>query len=75
VGAGDERRVSTIDWKARAEREAASLLDAASGGMIPSRRDTLLDLLACAWMQGAILGSHESLAGLEVSFEQMQARL
>ena len=63
------------DWKARAEREAAALLEAASGGMIPSRRDTLVSLLAVAWLQGVSLGSHETLADAEQAFERLRAAL
>ena len=69
----------TDDWTRRAEREAAAILDgfgrSIQGKPEASPRAALIDLLAAAWLQGAILGSHESLAGLEVSFEQMQARL
>lgn len=66
----------TDDWTRRAEREAVAILDGIGMRMTPVlRRDTLVDLLALAWMQGALLGSHETLAALEVGFEEMQARL
>jgi glutathione S-transferase len=63
----------TDDWTRRAEREAAALIDAS--GVLAGDRPSLLTLVAAAWLQGAILGGHEFLAGAEVSFEQMQARL
>ena len=65
----------TDDWTRRAEREAAALLDAASGGMIPSRRDTLVSLLAVAWLQGVNLGCHETLAEAEQAFDRLKATL
>ena len=65
----------TDDWTRRAEREAAAILYGNGTYYAGPTRETLIPLLAAAWLQGAILGSHESLAGLEVSLEQMQARL
>jgi hypothetical protein len=64
----------TDDWTRRAEREAAAILDRVSPESF-TPRGHLLDLLAVAWLQGVNVGSHETLAAVEVGFEEMQARL
>jgi hypothetical protein len=66
----------TDDWTRRAEREAAALLTASGFPTYTAEsRAALLSLLACAWLNGVNLGSHETLAAVEVGFEAMQARL
>jgi hypothetical protein len=59
------------DWTRRAEREAAAILD----GVGFATRPLLVTLLAAAWLQGVNVGSHETLAAVEVGFEQMRAAL
>ena len=63
------------DWKARAEREAAAILDGALGSHLPLSRDTLLAVMALAWLQGNIAGSHETLAQSEVAFARLREDL
>ena len=65
----------TDDWTRRAEREAAAILDGIDYTTSLVRRSLLIDLLAVAWLQGVNVGSHETLAAVEVGFEEMQARL
>lgn len=64
------------DWQARAEREAAAIIDGCPRVLAPEgRRDLIVSLLAIAWLQGASVGLHETLAAVEVGFEQMRATL
>jgi hypothetical protein len=57
------------DWNARARREAAAILDECGADYVQAfNRETLLGLLAIAWLQGVNLGSHETLAAAEVAF-------
>jgi hypothetical protein len=72
------------DWQARAEREAAAILAEFGSGYVPTfsagyvqafSRDTLVSLLGIAWLQGAILGSHETLASAEQAFERLRESL
>lgn len=66
----------TDDWTRRAEREAAAILHGIGGrGIAIPRWDELVSLLAVAWLQGVNVGSHETLAAVEVCFEEMKARL
>lgn len=63
------------DWKARAEREAAAILtDTYRLGSFVSY-ERLVDLMAVAWLQGNIAGSHETLAEHERAFEELRAAL
>ena len=64
--------MSGIDWQARARREAAAIIAEA-----PPAQDypTLLALVAVGWLQGVNVGSHETLAAVEVGFEEMRAAL
>jgi hypothetical protein len=67
----------SVDWKARAEREAAAIL-ANTGyvyGLTGATRDSLTALLACAWLQGFNLGSHETIAMAEDGFARLRAEL
>ena len=63
------------DWKARAEREAAAILDGMGVVLVPANRDSLVSLLAAAWLLGVNLGSHETLAEVEDGFERLRATL
>ena len=76
--------MTTTDWKARAEREAAALLDASGYLYVPggprnaseaATRGALVALLAAAWLQGMNLGCHETLAEAEQAFERLKAAL
>jgi hypothetical protein len=62
------------DWKARAEREAAALLDECGGGL-PADRDQLIAVLAAAWLQGCNYGMHDALAHVDATFEELRAAL
>lgn len=66
-----------VDWKARAEREAAAILDGFyrdHGGNILSHSQ-LVNLVAIAWLQGAIVATHADLADFEQGFDRMRAAL
>ena len=65
----------TDDWTRRAEREAAAILYGCGTYYSGPTRENLVALMAAAWLQGVNVGSHETLAAVEVGFEQMQARL
>ena len=62
-----------VDWKARAEREAAAILDGMTVHV--SSRNDLIPLLAIAWLQGMNLGVHETLADAEQAFERLRESL
>ena len=62
------------DWKARAEREATALLegwyrDTGTGVLSHS---ALVNLVAMAWLQGAIVATHADLADFERGFQKMR---
>ena len=64
------------DWKSRAEREAAAILDGwqrdnAGQGTLSHAR--LVNLIAGAWMQGAIFASHLDLSALEIGVDDLRA--
>ena len=65
--------MTTTDWKARAEREAAALLDGfySRPGATLSHGE-LVSLVAAAWLQGTIYGTHETLAAAEVAFDRVK---
>ena len=72
------------DWKARAEREAAALLDASDYMYLPggvrnaseaASRNRIIDLLALSWLQGAIFASHLDLQALEMGADDLKAAL
>lgn len=69
-----------VDWKARAEREAAAILHAKHAndcgpGSGAYTYPALVNLLAIAWLQGTIYGSHETLAQAEQGFERLRNAL
>ena len=62
-----------VDWKARAEREAAAILDEQGVYVTaPASRNTLVSLLGIAWLQGMNYGSHAILTDAERAFERMR---
>jgi hypothetical protein len=63
------------DWKARAEREAAALIASATGTYPEYTYSQVLALCAVAFMQGASLGYHETLADVEQGYKRMRATL
>ena len=68
--------MSTTDWKARAEREAAALLEGwyrDTGAARPLSHAALVNLVAMAWLQGAIVATHADLADFERGFQKMRA--
>lgn len=78
---GESVEQAAPDWQARANREAAAIL-AETGFTFGTERpvcivnrDELLSLLAIAWMQGTILGSHETLGHAERAFDRMRDAL
>lgn len=68
-----------IEWKAYAEREAASLLSGAGYArdmnVRPATYQTLVVLLSIAWLQGADFGSHRTLQHLDDAFDELRATL
>ena len=61
-----------VDWKARAECEAAALIYGSLGSEMPRNRDVLLAVVATAWLQGNIFGTHKTLADHEQAFEELR---
>lgn len=62
------------EWRHRAEREAAAILSEC-GTPLPSDYPLVVSLMAAAWMQGTIFGSHFTLAELERGFDKVRAEL
>jgi hypothetical protein len=70
------RAAEPIDWQARANREAAAILDECGASYVQAfNRDTLIGLLSIAWMQGTIFGSHETLGHAEQAFDRLRETL
>ncbi len=68
--------MSEQDWKVRAEREAAMIIDGAGLYSIgPLARAALISVVAAGWLQGVNLGCHKTLAAAEMAFERVQAEL
>ena len=65
-----------VDWKARAEREAAALLDGLykRPGATLSHAE-LVSVVAASWLQGFNLGAHATLAQAEDAFDRLRALL
>ena len=65
------------DWKSRAEREAAAILNGANPyerpGYITYSR--VVDLVALGWLHGAIFASHQDLSALEEGADDVKAAL
>ena len=72
---GAHTRVTSVDWKARAEREAAAIIAGMDAVTLPLTRDEIVSVLAVAWLQGVNYGSHETLADVEQGFERLRASL
>lgn len=71
------RRADT-DWQGRARREAAAILDESGvvwQGVGITSRDELLGMLAIAWLQGTIYGSHRTLSSAERAFDRLRDAL
>lgn len=66
--------LSVDGWKARADREAAAMLEE-----LQIRRsvsyDDLQKIVAAAWLQGLNLGCHLTLAEVELALGRMQTEL
>jgi len=67
--------VSGIDWQARARREAAAIIAGALPDVTGRTYEAFVSLVAIGWLQGVNVGSHETLAAVEVGFEEMRAAL
>ena len=67
--------MTSADWKARAEREAAAILDGVGYGMPPLDYDQMVAVVAVAFLQGVNLGAHETLAEAEQAFDRLKATL
>lgn len=67
--------MSEVDWRARARREAAAILSEVGHCGPDVSYDTLVGLLAMAWLQGVNFGSHETLATVEQTFLTWKAAL
>ena len=63
------------DWKARAEREAAAIVDALPFNPSAVSYAALVDVAALAWLQGAIFASHLDLQALEMGADDLKAAL
>lgn len=67
--------MSVTDWGSRARREAAAILAEVDAVGPTVSYDTLIGLMAVAWLQGVNLGSHETLEVVETSFARLAADL
>ena len=67
--------MSGIDWQARARREAAAIIAGALPDVTGRTYEAFVSLVAIGWLQGVNVGSHETLAAVEVGFEEMRAAL
>ena len=65
--------MSTTDWKARAEREAAAIL--AESAPFGDDYQRVLSLVALAWVNGRITGIHAALYGSEAAAESLREAL
>ena len=63
------------DWKARAEREAAALLDAMGYTTYDFSYESIVGVAAMAWLQGAIFATHLDLQALEMGADDLKAAL
>jgi len=64
------------DWKARAEREAAVIVEEArAASLVPLNYGQIVSLVAIGWLQGNIAGTHETLASAEQAFNRLKAAL
>ena len=66
------------DWKARAEREAAALIAGwyeSHTGYLTIGNSNLVDVVAMAWLQGAIFATHLDLQALEMGVDDLKAAL
>ena len=65
-----------MDWKARAEREAAAILDEVEASHRAFwTRDLLVSVIAVGWLQGYDVGAHQTLSDTEAAFERLRASL
>ena len=62
------------EWRHRAEREAAAIL-AESVAVFSGDYQLIVTLMAMAWMQGTIYGSHETLALAEQAVDSLRVEL
>lgn len=62
--------MSTTDWKARAEREAAAIL--AEADLSGTDYQRVLPLVALAWINGRITGIHAALYGSEAAAARLR---
>lgn len=71
------RRSGETDfWSSRARREAAAILDELGASYVLAfNRDTLIGVLAVAWLQGVNYGSHDTLAHAEAAFDRLRESL
>lgn len=63
------------DWKSRAEREAAAVLNGCEVFGYDPRWDELVSLVAMGWLQGAIFATHLDLQALEMGADDLKAAL
>ena len=64
-----------MDWKTRAEREAAAIIAEACPNETFTHYDRLLSLVAIGWLQGSIFGNHEMLSSMSDTFEELRGEL
>lgn len=63
------------DWKARATREAAAIVDGRGVNATGSTYDLLIRFVALGWLQGYDYGSHEALSKSEDAFARLMEEL
>ena len=69
--------MTTTDWKARAEREAAAIVDEILTPYTSADRQwkLLVSAVAIGWLQGVDFGTHSTLADVAQAFEKARAEL
>ena len=65
----------TVDWKARAEREATAIIAEALPNETRENYAEMVTLVAIGWLQGANYADHETLASMDAAFEEMRSAL
>lgn len=64
-----------MDWKARAEREAAAIIAEALPNASFENYARMVDLVAIGWLQGCIYGTHATLSDYENAYAGLREAL
>ena len=67
--------MESTEWQARAEREAAAIVNAPGVNAIGASYDHLIRFVAVGWLQGYNVGAHEVLSHNEAAFARLQEEL